>query len=96
MNSFFRLLHRTSNRDFRWQERQLDALCTGLERSLASYVLWNYNPENEDEHGDAWYLENFSLFSLSERDGKTGKAGAGRCMDAFQVSWDSVHLQARS
>lgn len=89
MNAFFRL-HPTPSgkgkkRDFRWQERQLDALCTGLERSLTSYVLWNYNPENEDTHGDSWYMENFSLFSMSEWDEETGKQGAGRCMDAFQV-----------
>lgn len=70
--------------DWRWQERQLDALCTGLERSLASYILWNYNPENDDEHGDAWYGENFSLFSRSVK-GPDGKMGAGRCIDAFQV-----------
>lgn len=62
----------------------MDALCTGLERSLTNYVLWNYNPDNEDEWGDAWYGENFSLFSRSipSKDGK----GAGRCVDAFQVS----------
>ena len=52
---------------------------TGLERNLVgfSYVpryhfrnrtdlvlsLWNYNPENDDIHGDFWNAENFSWFS---------------------------------
>ncbi|KAF8843464.1 glycoside hydrolase family 5 protein [Paxillus ammoniavirescens] len=46
-----------------WQCRMMDAMMTGLERSLASFTLWNYNPDNTDAHGDDWNGENFSWFS---------------------------------
>ncbi|KAH0831249.1 glycoside hydrolase family 5 protein [Lanmaoa asiatica] len=45
------------------QYRMMDALMTALERSLASFTLWNYNPDNTDAHGDDWNGENFSWFS---------------------------------
>ncbi|KIK98867.1 glycoside hydrolase family 5 protein [Paxillus rubicundulus Ve08.2h10] len=46
-----------------WQCRMMDAMMTGLERSLASFTLWNYNPDNTDAYGDDWNGENFSWFS---------------------------------
>ncbi|KAF9238092.1 glycoside hydrolase family 5 protein [Melanogaster broomeanus] len=46
-----------------WQYRMMDAMMTGLERSLASFTLWNYNPDNNDADGDHWNGENFSWFS---------------------------------
>ncbi|KAF8128604.1 glycoside hydrolase family 5 protein [Boletus edulis] len=46
-----------------WQYRMMDAMMTALERSLASFTLWNYNPDNTDTHGDDWNGENFSWFS---------------------------------
>ncbi|KAF9023012.1 glycoside hydrolase family 5 protein [Hymenopellis radicata] len=49
--------------DFVWQSRMMDAMITGLERSLVGYTLWNYNPANDDERGDDWNGENFSWFS---------------------------------
>ncbi|OCB87310.1 glycoside hydrolase family 5 protein [Sanghuangporus baumii] len=51
--------------DFTWQARMMDAMITGLERSLVGYTLWNYNPDNDDKHGDYWNGENFSWFSRS-------------------------------
>ncbi|KZV86991.1 cytoplasmic protein [Exidia glandulosa HHB12029] len=49
--------------DFQWQMKMMDAMCTGLERTLASFNLWNYNPDNDDAVGDDWCGENFSWFS---------------------------------
>ncbi|KIJ64803.1 glycoside hydrolase family 5 protein [Hydnomerulius pinastri MD-312] len=46
-----------------WQYRMMDAMMTALEGSLASFTLWNYNPDNTDAHGDDWNGENFSWFS---------------------------------
>ncbi|KAG8216122.1 glycoside hydrolase family 5 protein [Butyriboletus roseoflavus] len=46
-----------------FQYRMMDAMMTALERSLASFTLWNYNPDNTDTHGDDWNGENFSWFS---------------------------------
>ncbi|VDB96739.1 unnamed protein product [Peniophora sp. CBMAI 1063] len=51
--------------DFKWQSRMMDAMMTGLERSLVNFTLWNYNPDNDDERGDDWNGENFSWFSQS-------------------------------
>ncbi|KAF8183088.1 glycoside hydrolase [Mycena galopus ATCC 62051] len=49
--------------DFTWQARMMDAMITGLERSLVGFTLWNYNSYNSDSLGDAWNGENFSWFS---------------------------------
>ncbi|KAG8901460.1 hypothetical protein FRB99_005289 [Tulasnella sp. 403] len=57
--------------DFTWQERMMDALLCGLERSLVGFTLWNYNPDNTDSHGDHWNGENFSWFSKQHLSGMT-------------------------
>ncbi|KAG6908993.1 hypothetical protein DXG01_002482 [Tephrocybe rancida] len=49
--------------DFTWQTRMMDAMITGLERSLVGFTLWTYNPSNTDLTGDDWNGENFSWFS---------------------------------
>lgn len=49
--------------NWKWQERMMDAMMTGLERSLVGFTLWNYNPDNNDIRGDDWNGENFSWFS---------------------------------
>ncbi|KAJ7507025.1 glycoside hydrolase [Mycena galericulata] len=49
--------------NFTWQARMMDAMITGLERSLVGFTLWNYNPFNDDRLGDSWNGENFSWFS---------------------------------
>ncbi|KAL4071735.1 glycoside hydrolase family 5 protein [Scleroderma citrinum] len=49
--------------NWRWQYRMMDAMMVGLERSLANFALWNYNPDNSDVEGDNWNGENFSWFS---------------------------------
>ncbi|KAF8521332.1 glycoside hydrolase family 5 protein [Gautieria morchelliformis] len=53
--------------DFTWQSKMMDAVITGLERSLLGYTLWNYNPDNDDVHGDSWCGENFSWFGTAHR-----------------------------
>ncbi|KAG6330398.1 hypothetical protein ID866_8691 [Astraeus odoratus] len=49
--------------NWKWQYRMMDAMMVALERSLASFALWNYNPDNNDTQGDDWNGENFSWFS---------------------------------
>ncbi|KZS86841.1 glycoside hydrolase family 5 protein [Sistotremastrum niveocremeum HHB9708] len=48
---------------FTWQAKMMDALMTGIERSMVGVNLWNYNPDNDDKRGDDWNGENFSWFS---------------------------------
>ncbi|KAI0089638.1 glycoside hydrolase family 5 protein [Irpex rosettiformis] len=49
--------------NWKWQLRMMDAMLSGLERSLIGFTLWNYNPDNDDAGGDDWNGENFSWFS---------------------------------
>jgi len=49
--------------DWTWQLCMMDAMITGLEKSLVGFSLWNYNPDNDDVKGDDWNGENFSWFS---------------------------------
>ncbi|RKO97729.1 hypothetical protein CXG81DRAFT_6583, partial [Caulochytrium protostelioides] len=51
------------NGDYSRHEHALDALLWGLESSGVHYTLWNYNPGNDDEWGDHWNGENFSIYS---------------------------------
>lgn len=55
-------------KNYEWHLRMMDALMTALERNLVGFTLWNYNPENDDAHGDFWNGENFSWFSQSRAD----------------------------
>ncbi|KAJ1309337.1 hypothetical protein OPQ81_006117 [Rhizoctonia solani] len=50
---------------YKWHLRMMDALMTALEQNFVGFTLWNYNPLNDDAHGDFWNGENFSWFSQS-------------------------------
>ncbi|KAG9124154.1 hypothetical protein FRC07_012642 [Ceratobasidium sp. 392] len=54
--------------DFEWHTRMMDAMMTALEQNLIGFTLWNYNPDNDDVHGDFWNGENFSWFSRCRAD----------------------------
>ncbi|CAG8699606.1 86_t:CDS:2 [Acaulospora morrowiae] len=41
----------------------LDAVLSAMEKNLVNFTLWNYNPSNDNAHGDHWYGEDFSIFS---------------------------------
>ncbi|EKM78270.1 hypothetical protein AGABI1DRAFT_75777, partial [Agaricus bisporus var. burnettii JB137-S8] len=78
--------------EFLWQRRMMDAMITGFDRSSVGFNLWNYNPDNTDEHGDKWNGENFSWFSqrrampnfLLEYEQNTPHLdGGGRILDAI-------------
>ncbi|CAE6459562.1 unnamed protein product [Rhizoctonia solani] len=53
---------------YKWHLRMMDALMASLERNFVGFTLWNYNPLNDDAHGDSWNGENFSWFSQSRAD----------------------------
>ncbi|ORX57064.1 glycoside hydrolase [Hesseltinella vesiculosa] len=50
--------------DFAQPIRFLDAVIYGMEANLLNYALWNYDVCNDNEFGDHWNGENFSIFSL--------------------------------
>ncbi|KAI7886667.1 glycoside hydrolase [Lichtheimia hyalospora FSU 10163] len=41
----------------------MDAMIYALETNLVSFTLWNYDVCNDDEYGDHWNGENFSIYS---------------------------------
>ncbi|PKY22164.1 glycoside hydrolase [Rhizophagus irregularis] len=43
----------------------LDAVLGAMEKNLVNFTLWNYNPTNDNTHGDHWYGEDFSIYSRS-------------------------------
>lgn len=71
------------NEDFSKQSRALDATLSGVERSLLPYVLWNYNPDNSNDHGDAWNGEDFSIFSPDQQHNPEDIDSGGRAVEAF-------------
>ncbi|KAI7861120.1 glycoside hydrolase superfamily [Circinella umbellata] len=44
----------------------MDAVIHALETNLVNFTLWNYDVCNDDEHGDHWNGENFSIFSAKQ------------------------------
>ncbi|KAG8760210.1 hypothetical protein FRC11_000765 [Ceratobasidium sp. 423] len=71
---------------YEWHLRMMDALMTALEQNFVGFTLWNYNPLNDDAHGDFWNGENFSWFSQSRADSNlstaTDLAQSNRALDA--------------
>ncbi|KAJ3082647.1 hypothetical protein HDU99_002037, partial [Rhizoclosmatium hyalinum] len=41
----------------------LDTVISSMETNLFNFTLWNYNPGNDNTHGDHWNGEDFSIFS---------------------------------
>ncbi len=44
---------------------------------------WNYTPDNSNEHGDGWNLEDLSVYSLSQRSGSGSPNDGGRAVSGF-------------
>ncbi|KAL1918909.1 uncharacterized protein VTP21DRAFT_2290 [Calcarisporiella thermophila] len=51
--------------DYTHQTNFLDAVITAMERNMVHFTLWNYNPVNDNERGDHWAGEDFSIYTLS-------------------------------
>ncbi|CAG8441294.1 4032_t:CDS:10 [Acaulospora colombiana] len=49
--------------DYKHHINFLDAVLGAMEGNLVNFTLWNYNPTNDNIHGDHWYGEDFSIFS---------------------------------
>lgn len=73
--------------DFSLHSSYLDAMINAMEQNMIAYTLWNYNPLNNDEYGDSWNFENFSIFNAGKTESDTLKVHAGpyiggRALDA--------------
>ena len=49
------------------QELALDRSFQALEANLLHATLWNYTPDNSNEHGDLWNEEDLSIFSRDQQ-----------------------------
>lgn len=49
--------------DYSHHTNFLDAVIYALESNLVNFTLWNYNPTNDNTHGDHWNGEDFSIYS---------------------------------
>ncbi|KAF9970630.1 hypothetical protein BGZ73_006634 [Actinomortierella ambigua] len=52
------------NGDFGHHSKFLDAVLSAMEANLLNFALWNYNATNDNQYGDHWNGEDFSIFSL--------------------------------
>lgn len=53
--------------DFRTQTEALDAYYNALDHNLIGGTIWNYTPDNDNEHGDQWNGEDLSIYSRDQR-----------------------------
>ena len=64
--------------DFGLQISAMDTTMRALERALLSATLWNYAPDNTNEHADGWNGEDLSIYSRDQVvAGNEGDAFAG-------------------
>ncbi|KAJ3228380.1 hypothetical protein HK099_002885 [Clydaea vesicula] len=49
--------------DYSHHNNFLDAVINAMEANFVNFTLWNYNPDNDNTHGDHWNGEDFSIYS---------------------------------
>jgi hypothetical protein len=54
-----------------------------LDANLMSSVQWNYTPDNDNQWGDRWNLEDFSIFSRDQQDDPSNPDNGGRAIAGF-------------
>ncbi|MEM9955825.1 MAG: cellulase family glycosylhydrolase [Chloroflexota bacterium] len=68
-----------------WNEviRAIDDNMYALEKNMLNYTIWNYSPDNTNEYGDMWNLEDLSIFSYDQQDDPTDINSGGRGLIAL-------------
>lgn len=72
--------YRTGN--FRVQVRALDRSFQAIEANLLNCTLWNYTPDNTNQHGDLWNDEDLSIFSRDQQMDSNSIDSGGRALEA--------------
>jgi hypothetical protein len=52
--------------DFSAQIQALDGYYAALDQNLLGGTIWNYTPDNSNQHGDLWNGEDLSIWSLAQ------------------------------
>ncbi len=68
--------------DFSQQACALEYHMGALDAHLLNYTQWNYTPDNNNEHGDLWNGEDFSIFSRDQQEDPTDIDSGGRALSA--------------
>ncbi len=71
-----------SSGDFSKQAQALDYNLRALDDQLLNYTLWNYTPDNSNEHGDGWNGEDLSIFSRDQQSDPSDMDSGGRALSA--------------
>ena len=53
--------------DFGKQTLAVESSVQALEANLLSFTWWNYTPQNTNDRGDLWNMEDLSIFSNDQR-----------------------------
>ncbi|KAI8378038.1 glycoside hydrolase superfamily [Radiomyces spectabilis] len=89
--------------DYSYHVHFMDAVIYALETNLVNFTLWNYDVCNDNEYGDHWNGENFSIYSSPRDDAVAGLTfstddadlhtrlhNGGRVLDAAVVRWNQL------
>jgi hypothetical protein len=68
--------------DFSRQAQALDRTFRALDANLLSGTLWNYTADNDNERGDQWNGEDFSIFSRDQQADPHDVNSGGRALQA--------------
>jgi hypothetical protein len=68
--------------DFSGQIQALDDTFQALEANLLSGTLWNYTADNDNERGDQWNGEDFSIFSRDQQEDPGDLDSGGRALES--------------
>ena len=66
--------------DFSQQIQALDDTFQALEANLLSGTLWNYTADNDNERGDQWNGEDFSIFGRDQQEDTGDLDSGGRAL----------------
>jgi len=69
--------------DFTRQVMAMDRSLAAAESALLGYALWNYNPDNDNLHGDHWNGEDLSIYSRDQRSDPKDINSGGRALRAI-------------
>ena len=79
----FRTWRREPSRAWRTHVRALSMYYDALDANLLHSMLWNYTPDNDNEWGDQWNLEDFSIFSVDQQADPADIRSGGRAVEGF-------------
>ncbi|HMF33579.1 MAG TPA: cellulase family glycosylhydrolase [Candidatus Lokiarchaeia archaeon] len=71
------------NEAFKTHETALGRYFDATDANLLGSLLWNYTPDNTNEWGDGWNLEDFSIYSVDQETDPSDPNSGGRAVRGF-------------